>query len=78
VLKRLTATGVLAFAVTGAVMAAAAPANADAHNVGGGNVLSGNQVIAPITVCGNAVNVLDVLASATAVCSDGKGHHSHH
>ncbi|WP_395107524.1 chaplin family protein [Actinomadura sp. SCN-SB] len=78
-LKKLTATGVLAFAVTGAAMAAAAPANAGTGN-NGVNVLSGNQVIAPVTVvttvCGNAINAVTVLSGAVGTCGDEvKGHY---
>jgi len=80
VLKKLAATGVLAFAVTGSVLAAA-PANADIHTSGAGGVLSGNQVVAPISipisVCGNAVAVLGI---AGAGCKGGAsvGGHGHH
>ncbi|GLZ06351.1 hypothetical protein Acsp03_38170 [Actinomadura sp. NBRC 104412] len=80
-LKKLTATGVLAFAVTGAAMAAAAPAGAETTD-NGVNVLSGNQVIAPVTVvttvCGNAVNAVALLSGAVGTCGDEvKGHYHH-
>ncbi|GAA2210359.1 hypothetical protein GCM10009850_058180 [Nonomuraea monospora] len=60
--------------VTGAVamMSLAVPAHADIVTNGGGGVLSGNQVVAPITapinVCGNAVAVIGV---AVAGCKGG-------
>ncbi|GAA4620674.1 hypothetical protein GCM10023196_005610 [Actinoallomurus vinaceus] len=71
-LKKLTAAGVAAAAVTGALLLAA-PANAGIIGTSGeGGVLSGNQVIVPITapinVCGNAVSVIGV---AGAGCKGG-------
>ncbi|MEU5876915.1 chaplin [Spirillospora sp. NPDC047279] len=70
-IKKLAATGVLSFAVAGSVLAAA-PAQADIHTSGAGGVLSGNQVVAPISipinVCGNAVAVLGI---AGAGCKGG-------
>jgi hypothetical protein len=74
-LKKLTATGVLAFAIGGAAMLAAAPANADATN-NGATVLSGNQVVVPITACGNTAQVIAVLPSGLATCG-GDGHRHH-
>ncbi|MFC9971407.1 chaplin [Spirillospora sp. NPDC127200] len=83
-LKKLAATGVLAFAVTGSVLAAA-PAGADIVTDGSHGVLSGNQVVAPISipinVCGNSVAVLGIAGSG---CKGGAsvghvpGHHKHH
>ncbi|MEV4256536.1 chaplin family protein [Spirillospora sp. NPDC049652] len=59
-LKRLALTGALAAAVSATALAA--PANADVHTDGSGGVLSGNQIIAPISIpivaCGNAVALL--------------------
>lgn len=84
-LKKLAATGLLTFAVSGAVMAAAGAASADAHSVNNDSVLSGNQVDAPInapaTVCGNSVQVIAVLSDAVAGCDGNatilpkKGYH---
>ncbi|WP_067481112.1 chaplin [Actinomadura hibisca] len=84
-LKKLAATGVLAFAVTGSVLAAA-PANADIHTDGSHGVLSGNQIIAPISipinVCGNSVAVLGIAGSGcqggASVVGHAPGHHKHH
>lgn len=69
-LKKLALTGALCAAVTSSILAA--PAYADIHTDGNGGVLSGNQIIAPISipvdVCGNAVAVLGV---AGAGCKGG-------
>ncbi|MFC6879719.1 MULTISPECIES: chaplin family protein [Actinomadura] len=81
-LKKLAVTGILGFAVTGSVLAAA-PANADIHTDGSGGVISGNQIFAPISVpvdvCGNAIAVI---GTAGAGCHGGAsvkqapaGHH---
>lgn len=63
VLKKLTAAGAVAVAATG-IMLAAAPANADVTTYHSGGILSGNNVIVPITVpvnvCGNAVSVIGI------------------
>ncbi|MFD0685841.1 chaplin family protein [Actinomadura fibrosa] len=60
-IKKLAATGILGFAVTGAILSAA-PANADIGTSGAAGVLSGNQAVAPasvpLSVCGNAVAVV--------------------
>ncbi|RFU38829.1 chaplin [Actinomadura logoneensis] len=60
--KRLALTGALCAAVSASVLAV--PANADIRTDGSGGVLSGNQIIAPISipidVCGNAVSVLGI------------------
>lgn len=70
-IKKLAATGILGVAVTGSILSAA-PANADIETSGKGGVLSGNQVVAPISipvnVCGNAVAVL---GNAGASCKGG-------
>ncbi|MFC5187045.1 chaplin family protein [Actinomadura harenae] len=69
-LKKLALTGALSAVVTGSVLAA--PANADIHTNGSGGVLSGNQIIAPISIpidlCGNAVGVL---GTASGGCKGG-------
>lgn len=72
-IKKLAATGILGFAVAGAVLTAA-PAGADTGGItsGAGGVLSGNQVFVPISipvnVCGNAVAVIGI---ANAGCKGG-------
>jgi hypothetical protein len=84
VLKKLAATGVLTFAISGAVMAAAGAASADADTVNHDSAVSGNQVIAPINVqapvCGNAIQAVAVISDAAAGC-DGNAtvtpHHGH-
>ncbi|MFI0352344.1 chaplin family protein [Actinomadura sp. 9N407] len=88
-LKKLAATGVLTFAVSGAIMAAAGAASADAYTTNDNSAVSGNQVIAPVSVpvtaCGNNVQVIAVLSDSGAGCEGnatvyprhhGKGHHS--
>lgn len=70
-LKKLAVTGAMTFAAS-ALLLTGAPANADVHTSGAGGVLSGNQVIAPISIpisiCGNAVAVLGI---AGAGCHGG-------
>lgn len=84
-LKKLTAAGVMAAAATG-VMLSAAPANAGINTNSTGGIISGNQVIVPITVpvnvCGNAVSVIGI---SGAHCKGGAWvsgyrhyHHYHH
>lgn len=72
-LKTMVKFGVAAGALAGAALIAA-PASADIHTSGNGAVLSGNQVVAPISVpvnaCGNAVAILGV---ANAGCVGGAG-----
>ncbi|MFC5753871.1 hypothetical protein [Actinomadura rugatobispora] len=78
-LKKLAATGVLGFAITGALMTAAGPASADAYTHGGhGTVLSGNQILSgnDIKICGNSTQVISVISGAFAQC-DVPGHHPH-
>ncbi|GAA4077605.1 MULTISPECIES: chaplin family protein [Actinomadura] len=74
-LKKLAATGVLGFAVTGAALIAAAPANADIVTSGAGGVLSGNQIPVtanvPVNVCGNSTQVLTAVGLAGAGCKGG-------
>lgn len=79
-LKKLTAAGVLAAAASGVILLGT-PAGAGTNGEGG--VLSGNQVIAPITipisVCGNAISVLGIAgAGCKGGASVGGGHHGHH
>jgi ChpA-C len=78
-LKKLAATGVVATAATGAMMFSA-PAYAGVYTSGDGSVLSGNQVIVPISVpvnvCGNAVAVVGVAgAGCKGGAKVGGGHH---
>jgi hypothetical protein len=81
-LKKLAATGVVVTAATGAMMFSA-PAYADVNTSGDGGVLSGGQIVAPITipinVCGNAVAVIGTaFAGCKGGASVGGGHHHHH
>ncbi|MBW8484972.1 chaplin family protein [Actinomadura parmotrematis] len=75
--KKLAVTGALGMAVAASVLGAA-PANADINTSGAGGVLSGNQVVAPISipvdVCGNAIAVLGI---AGAGCQGGAATHTH-
>jgi hypothetical protein len=83
VLKKLTAAGIVAAAASGALLLAA-PANA---GIGGGNggVLSGNQVLIPVSIpvniCGNSVAVIGISrAGCRGGASSGQyypGHHHH-
>lgn len=70
-LKKLTAAGVLAAAASG-VLLLGGPASADPDTRGDGGVLSGNQLIAPISipvdVCGNSLAILGV---ASGHCRGG-------
>ncbi|GAA4132016.1 chaplin family protein [Actinomadura keratinilytica] len=74
-LKKLAATGVLGFAVSGAALLAAAPAHADIVTSGVGGVLSGNQIPVtanvPVSACGNSVQALTALGLAGAGCTGG-------
>jgi hypothetical protein len=82
VLKKLAVTGVMAFATAGVLMTST-PAFAGGNETSGdGGVLSGNQVIAPISipisVCGNAIAVLGIAgAGCQGGASVGGGHHHH-
>lgn len=76
-LKKLTAAGIVAAAASGAMLLGA-PANAGTR--GDGGVISGNQVIIPISipinVCGNAVAVIGIAgAGCRGGASVGGGHH---
>lgn len=80
-LKKLTAAGIVAAAASGALLLAA-PANA---GMGGGNggVLSGNQIIVPVSipvnVCGNSVAVLGFSrAGCRGGASAGQYPHGYH
>lgn len=86
VLKKLAATGVVTFAAAG-VMLSASPAFAGdggPRTSGDGGVLSGNQIIAPISipidVCGNAIAILGIAGTGCqggASVTGGGGHHHH-
>ncbi|MGI5224823.1 chaplin family protein [Actinoallomurus iriomotensis] len=80
-LKKLTAAGVVAAAVSGALVFTS-PANAGINNTSGdGSILGGNQVNVPISipvnVCGNAIAVI---GGARAGCRGGAavGYGAHH
>lgn len=81
-LKNLVKGGLAAGALA-SVALFGAPAHADIHTSGNGGVLSGNQVVAPISipvnVCGNSVAVLGIANSGclggAAVHNHGGGHH---
>jgi hypothetical protein len=79
VLKKLAAAGVVAFASAGVLMTSS-PAFAGGNETSGdGGVLSGNQIIAPISipvdVCGNAVAILGIAgAGCEGGASVGGGH----
>jgi hypothetical protein len=77
-LRKLAATGVVAFAAAGAIMVAA-PAQAGDYTRGDRSILGGNQVFVPVSIpvnaCGNAVAVVGF---AGAGCKGGakvKGGH---
>lgn len=78
-IKKLTATGLLGFAVAASALAAA-PAHAGeyegkaSHNTTAGNVgvLNGTQVVAPISAAVNACgNAVAVIGFAGAQCKGG-------
>lgn len=80
-LRKLIATGVVAGAAVG-VMLAATPAGADDYTSGAHSVLGGNQVVAPISipinVCGNAVAVIGFAGAGCgggANVGTGRQHH---
>ena len=81
-LKKIAATGVVAMATAGVLMTSAPAFAGGPDTSGDGGVLSGNQVIAPISIpiniCGNAVAVIGI---AGAGCEGGAsvgGGHGHH
>jgi hypothetical protein len=80
VLKKLTAAGIVAAAVSGALLLAT-PANA---GIGGGNggVLSGNQIFVPVSipvnVCGDSIAIIGISrAGCRGGASVGAGQHHH-
>lgn len=81
-LKKLTVAGIVAAAATGAVLMAS-PANAGIDTDGTGGILSGNQIIVPISIpvdlCGNAIAVVGYSGAA---CGGGavvgSRHHGYH
>src|SRR3569833_4132007 len=82
VLKKLTAAGIVAAAASGALLLAS-PANAGIDTNGSGGILSGNQVIVPVSipvnVCGNSVAVIGFSRAGCrggATGSAGQHHHS--
>jgi hypothetical protein len=80
VLKKLAATGAVAFATAGVLMTSS-PAFAGGNDTDGeGGVLSGNQFIEPISIpidiCGNAVAIIG-LASARCEGGASVGIHGH-
>jgi hypothetical protein len=82
VLKKFTAAGVAAAAISG-VMLLGSPANAGVNTRGDDGLVSGNQVIVPISipvnVCGNAVAVIGIAgAGCKGGASIGRGHYHHH
>jgi ChpA-C len=82
VLKKLTVAGVAAAAASGALLLASPAANAGIDTDGRGGVLSGNQVIVPVSipvdVCGNAISVIGVSeAGCRGGASVGAGQHHH-
>lgn len=60
-LKKLTAAGLIAAVASGAVLPAS-PAHAGTNTSGDGGILSGNQVIIPVSIpvnlCGNSVAII--------------------
>jgi hypothetical protein len=82
VLKKLTAAGIVAAAASGALLLAA-PANAGIGGGGNGGVLSGNQVLIPVSIpvniCGNSVAVIGISrAGCRGGASSGQYHPGHH
>jgi hypothetical protein len=84
VLKKLTAAGLVAVAVSGALVLAS-PANAGIDTNGDGGILSGNQILVPVSipvdVCGNAIAII---GRSRAQCRGGASvgsmqpHHGYH
>ncbi|GAA3972551.1 hypothetical protein GCM10023085_63670 [Actinomadura viridis] len=75
-LKKLAATGVLGFAVTGALMLSSSPASADVND----EVLTGNvinvpvKVNAPIVVCGNNIVAVGHILAGCQGTNGGSGY----
>jgi hypothetical protein len=83
-LKKLTAAGIVAAAASGALLLGS-PANAGVGTSGDGGVLSGNQVIVPVSipvnVCGNAVAVVGISGAGCkggATVGGARHHHGYH
>jgi len=91
-LKNFMKVGVVTAAIGGLALVGA-PAHADIDTSGNGGVLSGNQVVAPISapinVCGNSIAVLGIAGAGGSKCAAGvhngdnntkvvKRHHHHH
>ena len=83
-LKKLTAAGIVAAAASGALLMAS-PANAGIDTNGSGGVLSGNQVIVPVSipvnVCGNSIAVIGISRAGCrggASVGGGQHHHGYH
>jgi len=80
VLTKLTAAGLVAAAASGALILAS-PAHAGIDTSGDGGVLSGNQVLVPVSipvdVCGDAIAIV---GRARAGCRGGAsvGYEHHH
>lgn len=70
-LKKLAVTGIVGFAAAG-IMLAGGPAGADVDDISnhGSGILSGNQVIVPVSVaanvCGNNIPVVNILSKSEA------------
>ena len=80
-LKKLTAAGIVAAAASGALLMAS-PANAGIDTNGSGGILSGNQVIAPVSIpvniCGDSVAIIGISrAGCRGGASVGAGQHHH-
>ena len=81
-LKKLTAAGVVAAAASG-VLLLGGTANAGMDTRGDRGVISGNQVVVPISVpidvCGNAIAVIGFAgAGCKGGAAVGGGHYRHH
>jgi hypothetical protein len=81
VLKKLTAAGLIAVAASGALLSAS-PANAGIDTNGDGGILSGNQVLVPISIpvniCGDSVAIIGrSRAACRGGASVGYGQHHH-
>lgn len=85
-LKKLTAAGIVAAAASGALLMAS-PANAGIDTDGSGGILSGNQVIAPVSIpvniCGNSIAIIGISQAgcrggATVGAEPHHGYRYHH
>lgn len=65
------------FGAAAAVALVAGPVSADTGTSGDGSVLSGNQVLVPVSIpvnaCGNAVSVLGIAAATGTMCDSHSG-----